>query len=195
MADHEPVQNLWLSQPRENFTMSTEEIRSRASRLHANVSARNTREYVVGALLIIIFGYFAWTSKTLFEQLALALTVVGIGVTLWGLHRQARTAGSDEIFMVTNWSDFYRMQLVRQRDALRRIWTWYLGPLLPGLVMFWIAAGSKFLASGNLLMGGSIILVGLAVTAIVFGSIAAANRKAADQLQEEIDALERLMSE
>jgi hypothetical protein len=31
---------------------------------------------------------------------------------------------------------FYRRELEKQRDLLRGIWKWYLGPLIPGLALF-----------------------------------------------------------
>lgn len=32
--------------------------------------------------------------------------------------------------------DAHGAELVRQRDALRSAWLWYIGPLLPGLALF-----------------------------------------------------------
>jgi hypothetical protein len=37
--------------------------------------------------------------------------------------------------------EFHRRELVRQRDLLRSVWRWYIGPIVPGLVVFY--AGIK----------------------------------------------------
>jgi hypothetical protein len=195
MADHEPIQDLWLSQKKEQFSMSTDDIRQRASRLHATVSARNMREYVVGAALIVVFGAFAVLAKTDLSRAALFLSAAGVAVTLWQLFRHARSAATSEVYLVTQWIDFYRAELVRQRDALRSVWVWYLGPLIPGLVLFWISAGEKQFLAGNHIWAVVTSLGGITVAAAFFYWVAAANRKAASQLQAEIDSLDRLNNE
>jgi hypothetical protein len=47
MTDNDPVRNIWQNQPQEQFSMSTDEIRMKASRFQGTVSSRNMRELVV----------------------------------------------------------------------------------------------------------------------------------------------------
>lgn len=175
--------------------MSTDEIRKRASKLHATISARNTREYIVGSALVVFFAAFALIAKSDLGRLALLLSAGGVAVSMWQLHRLARAAAGDEIYLVTQWSEFYRTQLARQRDALRRVWIWYLGPLVPGMVLFWIASGLKDINAGNTVQGLAVTMVGLLITFGVFLAVGSANRKAADRLQAEIALIDRLIAE
>ena len=80
---------------------------------------------------------------------------------------------------------FQCTELARQRDALRSVWLWYLGPLLPGLVVFmWGRQGGSAHHPVELLVDGLMLAV--------FVAIAWLNRRSAAKLQRQIDALQAL---
>ena len=191
MSDHEPVQNLWQNQPQENFNMSIEDIRLKASRFQGTVSGRNMRELVVGAILIVVFASFAYLLPSPLGKAAGLLSAAGVAFVMWQLLRQAKAATIDEVCLVTDWAQFHRDQLVRQRDALRGVWLWYLAPLVPGGVLHWIAAGQADLARGNPIMAVATTGLGILVMMLVFGAILWLNLKAAKGLQAEIDKIDR----
>ena len=191
MSDHEPVQNLWQNQPQENFNMSIEDIRLKASRFQGTVSGRNMRELVVGAILIVVFASFAYLLPSPLGKAAGLLSAAGVAFVMWQLIRQARAATIDEVCLVTDWARFHRAQLVRQRDALRGVWLWYLAPLVPGSVLHWIAVSQADLAKGNLIAAVATSALGILVMVLVFGAILWLNLKAAKGLQAEIDKLDR----
>lgn len=191
MADHDPVQDLWQKQPQENFSMSLEEVRLRASRFQRTISSRNARELIVGAFLIILFASFAWMAQSPLGKAAELLSAAGVAFVMWQLIRQARAATIDEVCLVTDWAQFHRAELVRQRDALRGVWLWYLAPLVPGGVLHWIAVGQADLAKGNLIAALATSAVGILVMVLVFGGILWLNLKAAKGLQAEIDNIDR----
>lgn len=192
MADHDPVQNLWQNQPQEQFSMSTDEIRLKASKFQGTVSSRNMRELVVGGILVVLFAVFAWLAPSPLGKAAELLTAAGIAIAMWQLLRQAKAATVDEVCLVTDWARFHREQLARQRDALRRVWLWYLAPLVPGAVLHWIAVGQADFAKGNLIAAVATSAVGILVMVLVFGGIYWLNLKAARNLQAEIDRIDRL---
>ena len=83
------------------------------------------------------------------------------------------------------WISFHRKELQRQRDFLRGIWRWYLLPMMPGLAV--------------LLIGGAVVnpdrlsrlsLLPPAVMAFFFYFVGRVNRRKAEELQQEIDALD-----
>jgi hypothetical protein len=111
---------------------------------------------------------------------------------MWQLLRQAKAASIDEVCLVTDWARFHREQLVRQRDALRSVWLWYLAPLVPGGVLHWIAVSQADLARGNVVAALATSAVGILVMVLVFGGIYWLNLKAARNLQAEIDSMDRL---
>ena len=192
MADQEPVQNLWQNQPQEDFNMSIEDIRLKASRFQGTVSFRNARELVVGTFLVVVFASFAYLAPTPLGKAAEVLSAAGVAFVMWQLIRQARAATIDEVCLVTDWAGFHRAQLVRQRDALRGVWLWYLAPLVPGALLHWIAASQADLAEGNLAAALAKTGLGILIAALVFGGILWLNLKAANGIQAEIDKIDSL---
>jgi hypothetical protein len=192
MADQEPVQNLWQNQPQEEFNMSIEDIRLKASKFQGTITMRNARELIVGAILVVVFGSFAYLLPSPLGKAAGLLSAAGVAFVMWQLLRQARAATIDEVCLITDWAQFHRTQLVRQRDALRGVWLWYLAPLVPGGVLHWIATSQADLAKGNLIAALATSGLGILGMVLVFGGILWLNLKAAKGLQAEIDKIDRL---
>lgn len=168
--------------------MSVADIRERASTLQSTVKWRNFREYAVGALLIVVFSAAAYFAQTPLSGFACALTAAGVAFVMWRMHVLGRAASDSELAAAGhNWAAFYRQQLVRQRDALHGIWSWYLGPLVPGMVVYWISIGVKGGMWSWLIAAG-----GLALTSAVFAWVAEANKRAAAALQAQIDVLDQM---
>lgn len=190
MSDLDPFQTVWANQPKESFTMSIADIRARSMKLQSTVQRRNLLEYVVGGVLIVVFGAAAIFVPTTLAKLGCGLTAAGVAYVMWQLHALASAAAGDEMAATQNWVQFYRRELVRQRDALAGIWRWYLGPLVPGMVVFWLSVGARATASDPV-WPWVITAAGLAFCAFVFGGIAALNQRAAAQLQAEIDTLDQ----
>lgn len=190
MSARDPIQALWAAQPGESFTMSAEEIRKRASKLHSVVRRRNVVEYAAGAVGMVLFGAAAFFVSTPLAKVGCVLIAAGMAVVLWQLYRLARAASPDALAVTEHWAEFYRGELVRQRDALRSVWLWYLGPLVPGMVVFWLSAGIKTMDGDAALWGWLTTALGLGAMGLVFGAVVAANARAAKSLQAEIDALD-----
>lgn len=188
MSDLDRMRALWANQPKESFTMSIADIYARASSLQRTVKQRNFREYAVGAVLVVFFSVAAYFARTPLSAFACALTAAGVAFVMWRMHAVGRAANESELAAAgENWAAFYRKELVRQRDALKRIWSWYLGPLVPGMFVYWLSVGVRGDLWSWITAAG-----GLALTAVVFGVIARANKNAAEEMQAEIDALDQI---
>ncbi len=191
MTDRDPVQTLWVNQQSEGFTMSTDEIRARAGNMQSLVSRRNFREYLVGGVLIAFFAAMAFVVPYPLSKLGCALIAIGIAFVMWRLFVVARAGSVSEAAAANDWAQFYRSELVRQRDALQGIWHWYLGPLIPGMIVYWLAIGIRSIGTPSVVWEWAIAVGGLALTAFLFTRIAAANKNAAAALQAEIETLDR----
>lgn len=181
------LQAMWRAYPRaDEKEMTLADIRRRAQGFERRIGRRNRIEYGAGVASAGLYAAFVLLFENPIVRLGAALCVVGILLVLWQLHRRARAASREELARVADrWPDFHRAALIRQRDALRAIWTWYLGPLLPGLIILVIGAGAaRPPAIGVPITVGVLVLIG-----VVFQMIASLNRKAAAKLQVEIDAL------
>ena len=80
---------------------------------------------------------------------------------------------------------FHKLEMERQRDALRTVWRWYLLPLVPGLAA--IIAGAAIKRGVNARLIGSII-----VGVLVFVGVWALNQWGARKLNNKIQELHRL---
>src|SRR5690606_4327207 len=98
----------------------------------------------------------------------------------WQLHRRASAVPPEESGIVPL-HQFMRAQYVRQRDALRGIFWWYLLPFFPGTVLF--LAGSMYAPDTHPNGPGWRDAVGVAVMAAVFVAVWWFNQRVARKLQ------------
>jgi hypothetical protein len=186
----DPLQTLWKKQPKEEFTMSLADIHARAETFQSRIRRRNWREYIAG---VLVAGYYGWVAVTVDEPLikaGAALIVLASLFVSWTLYKKGRAAKLDETQDLAN---FHRAELVRQRDALQSVWTWYhLAPFLPGAVVF--LAGIAFGPEPDATLAGQVAIfaLGAVIIGAVFGGIGWLNARAARQLDAEIAALDRV---
>jgi hypothetical protein len=185
MPDRDPLQSLWLHQREAPFTMTLADLHAQTTRFQSRIRTRNFIEYAAAAAVVATFGWVAFIAGNPVAQAGAALVAVGALYVCWRLHMLASARAPDA---AESCLAFHRGELIRQRDALRAIWRWYLGPLVPGLALFWIGVG---LEQPTPVLGAIIAAIGLAIGGGVFWGIGALNARAAEMLQKEIDALDR----
>lgn len=179
------VQSLWQGQPASGGTMSLDELRQRSRRLTRIVSRRNLREHVAGALAVVVCGYLAWRVPLPMMRVGFVLSVPAVIFIVYHLHRHGAARAMPAEMGLAGCLQFHRGELERQRDLLRGVWKWYLLPLMPGLILVYLAA---VLAHPEHAWRGVWLFAG---TLVFFALIGEANRYVAKRLQARIDALER----
>lgn len=170
--------------------MSLEDIRLRGRTLHRKVRRRNLSEYVATVLVVLTFGFYIFRFPGPVTRLGSGLVIAGVLYMAWQLHRRGSAGRLPEECGFESCLDFHRKELERQRDALRSVWSWYLGPLIPGLAVFIL--GGLFAKNPR---GGHIhvwigSLISLVVCSLVFFFIGRLNQIAARSLQRQIDELD-----
>lgn len=187
------LQSLWQSMPTAPVTITVEEMRTRSRAFEKKVGRRNLVEYIASAFVVVMFGWYAtWPEPaTPLWPIANVAIIIGTLVVVWNLHRIAgatRTAGEASLASLI---DHHRSGLVKQRDALRSVWRWYLLPFAPGLALWFVALwvgspeGEKKLTFGLGL--GLAALLSVAVS----GFIVLVNLISAARIQRMIDDLDR----
>lgn len=185
--NNDPLKQLWQSQPAATAVFSEPELARRARRLQRGIGRRNLRETLAGLLVIAGFAYYLWKFPFPLMRLGSALLILGVLVLLWQLQRRASRQLPPEAAGLSC-RDFHRAALLRQRDALRSVWLWYIGPMLPGIVVFRWGVKTELDASAPFAQGtGADLLIGAVLLAVVY-----LNRRAAKRLQAEVDVLDRL---
>jgi hypothetical protein len=180
-------QLLWQERERQPIELAVDQIARRADAFRRTIRRRNAREYVAAAVVVAVFGAYAVLADAVLVRVACATTIAGALYVAYYLRRYGAPEPADLAVCTADHLALHRRQLERQRDLLASIWRWYLGPLVPGLVLF---AVSKPIEESKFATGSWIgAAISLSVGALVFVGIAKLNRMAARRLQREIDAL------
>jgi hypothetical protein len=180
----EALKSLWQSQPVTTEVMPFERLEHAAVGFRRLILRRNLQEYIAGLFVIAAFGYFAWTLPMPLVRIGCVLEVLGGLFVMFQLHRHASIGELPAERLALPYLSYYREQLVRQRDLLRSVWLWYIGPLVPGFcVMFWGMAQPNP-ADFPWQITAVIIVPCMVVIAM--------NVRVAKQIQGEIDKLDQL---
>jgi glucan phosphoethanolaminetransferase (alkaline phosphatase superfamily) len=172
--------------------MSLADIHAQAQRFQSRVRSRNMIEYAAAAFVIAAFAWIAAAMPEPVVRIGAGLIVLGAIYVCWKLHRLGRAATQSELEAgAQSWAGFHRAELTRQREALRTVWSWYLAPFVPGMLVF--LAGVSFTPENPapLPVRLGVFLAGVGIMAAVFAMIAWLNAVAAKRLDAEIAALDR----
>ena len=193
----EEAEELWRSQPPEMPRISLDDLHRRLRKFERTIFWRNTREYLAGAIVVAGFAFYEWKFPGPLLRVGSGLTIAGALFVMFQLHRRASAKTAPDDLGRNTYVAFHRRELVRQRDALRAVWSWYLLPFVPGLMVF--LAGLIQSAVNTAQMAGR-ALGAFQVTAFaagcasfviaVFVGVWFVNRWAAARLQAQIDELD-----
>jgi len=186
----DPAKQAWQASVEIAGAPPLEDVRKGAKKFYRFVWWRNAVEYVAAAVAIVVFTYQAFVMPHILHKLGCILIVAASIYGPWQLHRRA-SAVAPEMAGTMPIYTFLRGQLVRQRDALRTIFGWYMLPFFPGLALLIIGNGvdSKIEAAGPPIWQR---WVALGVMAAIFAGIWWANRYVARRLQRRIDEIDAL---
>ncbi len=172
--------------------MSLADVHVRATRFQSRIRSRNTLEYVAAAFVVAFFSWMAATMPVPIVQVGAGLIVLGALYVCWQLYRLGRAATRGELDAgAQSWAAFHRAELVRQRNALNTVWSWYLAPFVPGMLVF--LAGVSFAEANPAPFPArlGVFLAGLGLMAAVYAVIWWLNAVVAKRLDAEIAALDR----
>jgi hypothetical protein len=190
MSDHDPLQSIWKNQSQEEFTMSLADIHARADNFQVRVRQRNWIEYAAAVLVIGVFVWMALLIPAPVVKAGALLIALGAAYVCWRLNEVGRAASKAERDAAQNLTAFHRAELVRQRDALKTVWRWYLAPFVPGVLVF--LAGVSFAPELEAPLAAKIVtfVTGLAFQAAVFAAVWWLNAMGVKRLEKEIAALD-----
>jgi hypothetical protein len=128
------AKTLWRNQPSEGTVVSLDDIRERAEKFQSQVRRRNMREYLAAPVVVVASGVCLWIFPGWMIKTGSALFVIATLFVVWQLHKR----GAAEMLPAHSGMPllaFHRETLIRQRDLLRSVGTWYLAPFVPGFVL------------------------------------------------------------
>jgi Flp pilus assembly protein TadB len=181
------LQRRWQSHGASAPFLSVQYVKHRLRSLEKRARARNAIEYVAA---LVGTGVSIWAMFYFADALmgaALLLLLFGGFISTWRWHRDAKVGRGNQVTGVVDGLTAYRRELERQRDVRDNYWRRYLAPMIPGAVMIFVV-----LAVANPVRSWFIV-VALSAGWIYFNVVI--NRRAASNLQKEIDALDTLRSD
>jgi hypothetical protein len=133
--NQDPAKQAWQASVDIAGAPPLDEVRKGTDKFYRRIWWRNAVEYAACVIVVIGFGTYLFTLPHILQKAGSALVIAATLFVAWQLHRRA-SAEPPERAGTTPLLLFARAQLVRQRDALRSIFGWYLLPFLPGMAMF-----------------------------------------------------------
>lgn len=191
MTPEEFARGSWQSDSATTSLPSIEELRQRADKFRNNIKRRNMMEYIAGALVIAVFATIAWLVPMQLFRISAALMIGGTCVVLWQLHKRTTPLTPPENGGQLPVLEYRRRELVRQRDALKNIFTWYLLPFIPGAALMLAMP----VLDPNWIMGDvttTDLIIRPLFAIAVLGAVYAINQIAARKMQREIDEIDVL---
>ncbi|WP_140630216.1 hypothetical protein [Methylibium rhizosphaerae] len=180
------LKRLWRSQAAPVTEFAVDELRRAAVRFRRRVAWRNGIEYIACAGVALVFALQLVAFPYPLMRAGSVLVIAGALVVAWQLHARASTQPTPEDRGQRTWVDYHRHQLERQRDALRSVALWYIGPWVPGLVVIRWSVETELRVDASLVRG----LVASLAIAVVLVAVVIVNRIAARKLQQRIDRLD-----
>ena len=186
---------LWQRQSGSSFSMEPDEIQRRLSRLQAELRDTKIVVYALGPGMAIWFAYWLiFTTQPIITRAGLLLIILGttfwVGqIWLYNRDRQKALVNSDAARQ-TSCLEFYRAEIVRQRDFNRGGWLWLrLLALYAGLFFMGWEPLHHWTGSGNAPRIVNLIVVSILTVLTVWLSYRS-SRKQQQQI-DVIDAMKR----
>jgi hypothetical protein len=192
-ARNQDVRDVWQNQRGEEVQMSVDAIRLKAGKYRSKIAWRNVREYIGVLFVVGFFGLQSTHTTDLLMRVGSGLIIAGSIYIAWHLYAKGSGRRLPGTLGLSSSIEFHREELVRQRDLVRSVPRWYLGPMIPGLVVLMVAVGRA--NPGHVKHFGWIFGSYCVFMALVFAGVWWMNTRAARKIQKRIDELDRLRGE
>lgn len=191
MSDPDLVKQAWQASAADPVLPDLATVRADGDRLYRKIRRRNAIEYAACVFVIVCFSAYAVLLPSVAMRLGAAMVVLGTLIVAWQLHRLASAAPPPERAAVEPILVHQRAQLARQRDALASIFTWYLLPVIPGMLVMTLGPALEHGMAG-LLHVPSATWMTLVCAVVAFTGVWLLNRRAAAKLRTLIDDIDAL---
>jgi len=186
--------NIWLNQPTEKPTMTLRLIEQQSRDLRAR-TRKKLLGTLVGPLAASLFYAFGMKQFVSLRQVLQPLFALALAWSLAGLFFLNRGMWSAEMPADAGLStglEFCRREIERQRDLLRRVLLWSLGPVLLTIGAFILALAMVGTRDRGIFPNGLPFLILIVVWIVAYFMIRLREQRA---LQRELDELNEIETE
>lgn len=180
--DEPRPEQVWRDQPQEGTSMGLEAIRERAQRLETKIRRGNIVAAVLIVLALLDNARDVWVHPELLVRSGHFLIVAALIYLVYRFRGHARPLLAPNTLGLTSCVEFYRAQLVRQRDMSADGWKYVLS-FVPGFGL--IIAGR---AVENRPPSQVVTLIALAL--VLFVGVILVHVRSARRLDREIESLD-----
>jgi hypothetical protein len=191
VSDPDLLKQAWKASIGDHALPDLETVRAGADHFYRRIRLRNAVEYAASVFVLICFSAYACFLPSPAARTGAALVVLGTLIVVWQLHRRGSAAPPPERAAAQPILVHQRAELARQRDALASIFTWYLLPVIPGLLVMTAGPQLEHGAAGLLDMP-KWLWSRLILPTAVFTGIWLLNQRGARLLQKKIDEIDAL---
>jgi len=187
IMNDDQLKQLWKSQETPTAAFSIDELRKSANKFQRRIAWRNALEYVVSVPVILGFAFYIVKFPYPLMRIGSVMIILGVLVMVWQMYVRASGRSLPSDMADRSCIDFHRDQLIRQRDALRSVWLWYIGPFVPGMIVFRWGVETELGPSAPFArgLGANLMIAAVFLIIIVF------NRFGARKLQRQLDQLQK----
>jgi hypothetical protein len=185
--------NIWLNQPTQKPTMTLRQIQQRSRDLRA-ITRKKLLGTLAGPLAAGFFYAFGMRELSPPRQVLQPLFAFALAWSLVGLFFVNRKMWSAEIPAdagLASGLEFCRMEIERQRDLLRRVLLWSLGPLLMAIGTFVLALAMVGTRDRGIFPNGLPFLILIVVWIVAYFMIRLREQGALQRELDELSEIER----
>jgi len=186
----DPAKEAWQASVEIAGPPPIEDVRKGADKFYRRIRRRNAVEYVACVVVVVAFSTYVFVLPHVLQKIGSAMIVLATFYVAWQLHRRASAEPPEKAGTMPLLA-FARAQMLRQRDALRSIFWWYILPFIPGLVVMTLGNGMdpEFAAKGPPLWVRWLVFAGMGAA---LAGVWWLNQYGARKLQRRIDEIDAL---
>jgi hypothetical protein len=191
--NEDPAKQAWQASVEIAGAPPLEEVRKGADKFYRRIRRRNAVEYVACVVVVVAFTAYVFVLPHVLQKLGSAMIVLATFYVAWQLHRRASAEPPEKAGTMPLLA-FARAQMLRQRDALRSIFWWYILPFIPGLVVMSLGNGldPELAANGPPIWVRWLVFAGMGA---VLAGVWWLNQYGARKLERRIDEIDALTGE
>jgi uncharacterized membrane protein YdbT with pleckstrin-like domain len=190
MTERPDVKTLWRNQKPEDDAVTLAHIHTRAETFQKRIRRGVLIEYTASVFVVLVFGSYIWFFPGWMMKTGSALIILATLFVVWQMRRRVSAQSvpdAERLELIA----FIRRELVRQRDARKSAWLWYIAPFLPGMVLMMMGRWFQTHASWrSLAWDHEVIIMASVFAVLVLVGIWLLQIWAAKGLQRKIDELD-----